>query len=199
MRLQLEIVRSTEDESVFAWRRRQPKNPFEARQHRNFRRATREKGSVEGADFKAQFQVHSGLLAQEPLDFIHSGCIKWTRKVKLARCWPYEMTNQGLRFYVDAYPSEIQKLTHMGDSFVVVLNCYTEELQGDEPITVVFSKENDGHDQYWRRRNCMEFDGKLEVTAVQKDEEERLQPPHFPWQMLEERTQTAFFFRQDGL
>ena len=187
MRLQLEIIRKSDDESIFAWRRKGPETPWELTQAATFRSSEsmrrKREGKKEAPSASRRFRLHSGLLAQEPRDFSRSGHVEWKRDMKFARRLPYDMTNQGLRFYVDAYPSEVQRLTHVRDPFVAVLNCYTNEGTKDEPVVITLMKEIAGYDQYWRRRNCTEFEGSLKGGVALK----------------EEKVQTAFFIRQDGL
>lgn len=103
--------------------------------------------------------------------------------MRFARRLPYDMTNQGLRFHVDAYPSHVRRLTHVGDPFEAVLNCYTVEKGKDEPVVITLMKEIAGYDQYWRRRDCSSFQGPFTGGVVPR----------------EEKLQTAFYIRQDGL
>ena len=181
MRLQLEIIKASNDESIFAWRRSGVKATWERLQEGTFvwdemRKARNEKRRSEITYGSSKFQLHSGLLAQEPHDFSLSGDVRWTRGRTFVRRLPYDMTNQGLRFYVDAPLSGIRR-----PILDLVLNCYASEGDKNKPVIITLKSEGDEYLQFWRRRDCKVFEG---------HSEEGLYP-------MEEQIQTVLFIRQD--
>lgn len=104
----------------------------------------------------------------------------------------YSMSNQGLQFYVEAYPLSLQWLTPNGERFDVKLNCYETHIvtrgdgsreQVDKPTVPSLVKERTSDDQAWRRCDSQSFQGPVR---------ERFGPG-------EQKVSTAFYIRQDGL
>jgi hypothetical protein len=208
MRLQLEIIRKGADESIFAWRR-EAVDLTSGASLRSITKTLRLKGweraqiqehvakekakeaqDVSSHEPKALY-LRSGFLAQQASDFAESGHIKWTLDRKFVKRMPYSMSNQGLQFYAEAYPSSLRWL-NKGDRFDVKLNCYESHTvkmedgsqgQVDEPIVLSLVKERSGDDQAWRRYDSQSFQGPLW---------ERFEPG-------EQKVSTAFYIRQDGL
>jgi Heterokaryon incompatibility protein (HET) len=156
MRLQLEIIKKSDDESIFAWRRNMRGFlDWEIMQAAKFLKIDRmymdqrsfewsvdtilrdegpepQPGSSD-APIRQSFALHSGFLAQEPADFTHSGhCKPYSMNYKITRSLPYSITNQGLQFYVNTYQSSLDGLSRQGDLFDLELSCY----QGStEPVS----------------------------------------------------------------
>jgi Heterokaryon incompatibility protein (HET) len=195
MRLQLEIIRKSDDESIFAWRREpnnwRPREQVQLLEHKKQESGLRKR--AKRGSYKAQpFKPHSGLLAEEPEEFTRSGHIQWKREKKFVRRLPYTMTNQGLCFYVEVFQSQIQGVKE-GGTFDIELNCYETQTaqmddgsqrQVDKPIVISLRKEGSDNDQAWRRHDCLNFQGPIWGENVPMDSQ---------------KTQVAFYIRQDGL
>lgn len=204
MRLQLEIIRKSADESIFAWRREAVellfKGTLKASHLKNWEREQlREfieqnkysKTMIKPNHEPKTFHLHSGFLAQQSADFADSGHIKWDRHKKFVKRLPYSMTNQGLQFYVEAFPSRLQWL-EKGDRFDLELNCYgTQSVKASDgsqrqvgkPVVLSLVKEGSDSDQSWRRYDCQSFQGPIWTGS----------------EPVEEKVHTAFYIRQDGL
>ena len=211
MRLQLEIIRKSDDESIFAWRRSLGRDFLEWERHQvdtvlhtlpsnehtgvlmailsnSHVRDEKMSATLRGVnrrrrDLLEKFALHSGLLAHAPADFATSGHIKsrssggrFTRKL------PYSMTNQGLQFYIQIYPSVLRGLAREGAFFDLALNCYEDNESG--PIVIRLRKETYGNEeQFWRRYESRSFQGSYMYISVPG----------------EEKVSTALYIRQDGL
>lgn len=102
------------------------------------------------------------------------------------------MTNRGLLLFVDVYPSLLSHMKSEGDVFDVPLNCYDAQSEIDPgilghdhfpPVVISLRKEVTGEDQHWRRHECRSFQGPYKEIILPG----------------EEKVQTAFYIRQDGL
>ena len=195
MRLQLEIIRKSDDESIFAWRREpnnwRPREQVQLLEHKKQESGLR-KRAKRGSHKAQPFKPHSGLLAEEPEEFTRSGHIQWKRERKFVRRLPYTMTNQGLCFYVEVSPTQLQGIRE-GGTFDIELNCYEtqrvqtgdgSQRQVDQPIVISLRKEGSDNDQAWRRHDCLNFQGPMWGETVPMDSQ---------------KTQVAFYIRQDGL
>jgi len=176
MRLQLEIIRKSADESIFVWRREDllstnitktlPLKSWERAQVQTYFQQNEARKARERADYKpGTFSPHSGLLAQQAADFLGSGHIRWDQRRKFVKRLPCCMTNQGLQFYVPAFPSHLRWLSK-GDTLDVELNCYEvttykmkdeSQVKKDKPIVLSLWKDGYGDDQSWRRYDCPEL------------------------------------------
>jgi hypothetical protein len=125
MRLQLELIRKDDDESIFAWNM---------------------KGALEIK--KLYYMSIRGLLAFEPSLFSTSGNIcSFPLNDRIEDRPPYTMKNQGLQFQNARTSKSFNSRT-----LFLRLNCYEQISEGvSEPITLELTPENSVHDKYWRR------------------------------------------------
>jgi len=105
VRLQLQIIRKSDDESIFAWSLSRP-----------------EIEALGIGDWE-------GLLAPSPTAFVSSGLVTTIAEVTTAEMipatrLPYVMTHQGLEFH--AFASQIEPVPDKFGEWVVVLNCHVD-------------------------------------------------------------------------
>ena len=125
MRLQLEIIKKSDDESIFAWTFSTP-FPF----------------------------IYLGILASKPRNFADSGDIEVYCEMKKER-FPYVMTNQGLEFHVpyngpDDGKGEFDKFPD--DNLSLTLNCWRASTMGPLAITLQLRRVGYPGDT-WQRVN----------------------------------------------
>ena len=90
------------------------------------------------------------------------------------------MTNRGLLFYINAYPSVLARSRSQGCLFDISLNCYDTDVRSGH-IVITLKKEVSGEDPHWRRQECRSFQGPC--NDISCDDEDKVQ--------------TAFYIRQD--
>ena len=149
LRLQLEIIRKSDDESIFAWRRRR---------------------GGPGLSKYSEGSQYLGLLAHAPSDFSESGSVEaWSRNGRDPRYerQPYTMTNQGLQLYHTVDKKSCTRYMYITSSVVAYeLNCSNSEGQmlesgfiAKDPIIINLRKESEEQSKYWCRQNIYEFSG----------------------------------------
>ena len=139
MRLQLEIIEKTDDESIFAW----TCPPW-----------TFQRGA-------------SGMLASQPSYFANSGDIViFHKSLKRKKRSPYRMTNQGLEFQVPVQrpvgDREREDFASSRDTrLTIALNCWRKGVKGAYEVTIELFKSGN----VWQR---IEY-GKLELGRSLED------------------------------
>jgi hypothetical protein len=209
-RLQLEIIKKSDDESIFAWRR--PTRPsfdstlesLAAMAHEGLGSSS---SSTDGlasdaitrdiADvLEAQMAATPGMLAHGPAEFAMSQNVwPFPFEQRVVRRLPYSMTNHGLMFYVEMDQSKMQLFAHAGTLLEIPLNCFEASVEKSagrgggsrRPIKILLRKESGGDDQHWVRHDCERFSGeRFQLTQV----EETKTPDAL--------AQTAFYIRSES-
>jgi hypothetical protein len=134
IRLQMEIINTNDDESIFAWNlqnaRGQPYSPHD-----------------------------TGMLATSAYQFANLSYVeRYAEGEQPIDRLPYAMTNQGLRFEVNVHRSQLALLTRgkSGTPFHSKLNCY-QQLPGclKQSIELVLNKTVSGPSKQWKRTKCI--------------------------------------------
>jgi hypothetical protein len=129
-RLQLEIIKSSTDQSIFAWESQDP-----------------------DADLGGPWTLP--LFALEPSMFRHAGKIKDSR-FAADFLSPYTMTNKGLQIQAKLVPArEYTEATR--SEKLLLLNCYREEYPSDIELAVFLNQVNEGSDTFTRCRKNLYF------------------------------------------
>lgn len=133
MRLQEEIMKVSDDQSIFAWTQSQTADNarcnFEAINHDLQIGELRPNGGSLGLDSEASFEpcARYGLLADSPAAFLHSGEVTPLRDFENNQA-PYQMTNRGLSVSLNLTPLS----QHPAESrFVADINCHLGRYWGD--------------------------------------------------------------------
>ena len=211
-RPQPEIIKKSDDESLFAWRRPakpsvdsitesiarltliQPTEPSLLQEESDFAGLEQTHENLEiwrSMATEAAIPLHNALLAQGPSDFAGSGSIwPFPFEQRVTRRLPYSMANNVLLFYVEPYSSDIRSLTQAGTLLEVPLNCFEASLnqtmeseQGPRrSISTTLRKETGGEDQHWVRHDCQSLQSSQVVKIIEK----------------EVLAQTAFYIRSEA-
>ena len=148
-RLHLEILRRSDDESIFAW---MPSSPFFD-------------DGLQG-NFKAQRPCR-GLLAHAPENFKHSGNVVQFRIFDRP---PYQITNKGLRISLaleslSAYTPEYFQNTPLNPTlYRAMLNCGVEDAKRNSLPVVIFLLQPAGNLSVYHRIGPIEGGGQPDIT-----------------------------------